>query len=151
MYSVERDTAQVVSEENVQLVREFLNTFIEVDEGLADTGRLYEFVMPDVTLDLSGDFELAGKTETHGLDEFLEWRAGWFEAYDDYDYNAEKILEAGANRVVATFRQRGKPVGSESWVEMRYGFVYTVEDGLITRVRVYATPEEALEAAGQRE
>jgi len=31
---------------------------------------------------------------------------------------------------------------------MRYGFIYTVEDGLIRRVEAYATPDEALRAAG---
>jgi hypothetical protein len=50
------------------------------------------------------------------------------------------------NGVVATFHQRGKPHGSDSWVEMDYAIVYTVEEGLITRGKVYATPKEALEA-----
>jgi ketosteroid isomerase-like protein len=140
-----------MSEENVVLVQEFLNAFIEVDEGLADASRLHPFFIQDATLDLSGAFEVAGKTETHGLDEFLEWRAAWIEAFDDYSYSPEKILDAGANRVVATFRQRGKPHGADSWVEMRYGFIYTVEDGLITRAKIYGTAEEALEAAGLSE
>jgi ketosteroid isomerase-like protein len=140
-----------MSEENVGIVRKWLALFIEVDEGLADPERLYEFAVPDLTLDLSGVFELAGRSETRGIDEFFEWRAAWFEPYDDYSYSAEKILDAGANGVVATFHQRAKPRGSDSWVEMRYGFVYLVEGGLITRVQAYATPEEALEAAGLSE
>jgi hypothetical protein len=41
--------------------------------------------------------------------------------------------------------------GSESSVEMHYGIVYTVEEGLIARARLYGTSEEALEAAGLRE
>jgi ketosteroid isomerase-like protein len=136
-----------VSEENVQLVRELLNTWIEVDEGLADPGRVSEFFAPDPTFDL-GDFsEVAGRSEIRGVDEFLKWRAAWIEPYDDWCYSAEKILDAGANGVVATFHQRGKPRGSDSWVEMRYGIGYTVEEGLIAGAKVYTTPEEALEAA----
>jgi ketosteroid isomerase-like protein len=57
----------------------------------------------------------------------------------------------GANRVVVTLYQRGRPRGGDSWVEMHYGLIYTVEEGLIIRVQFYATPGEALEAAGLSE
>jgi hypothetical protein len=36
-------------------------------------------------------------------------------------------------------------------VNERYGLVYTVEGGLIRRVQMYRTPDEALKAAGLRE
>ena len=91
------------------------------------------------------------QTTLHGLDEFLEFRAAWMEPYDDFSYEPVKILDAGANRVVATLHQRGKTHDSDSWVEMDYGIVYTVEEGLITRGDFYATPEQALEAGGLRE
>ena len=52
---------------------------------------------------------------------------------------------------MATLHQRGKPHGSDSWVEMDYGIVYTVEKGLISRADFYAPPEKALEAAGLSE
>jgi ketosteroid isomerase-like protein len=138
-----------MSAENVELVREMLAAFIEADEGLVDSGQLSEFFAPDVVSkahDLPGaDMERDG---LHGIDEFLEWRAGWIDMFDDWNNSAEKILDAGANRVVATFHQRGKLRGTDDWVEMRYGIVYTVEEGLITEGTGYATQEEALEAAG---
>ena len=62
-----------------------------------------------------------------------------------------EIIDAGESRVVVTLHQRGKPHGSDSWVEMDYGLVYTVEEGLITRGDFYATPEEALQAVGLSE
>jgi hypothetical protein len=65
-------------------------------------------------------------------------------------YHAEKILDAGANRVVALFHQRGKPaarlVGRVALRDRLYG-----GGRFITRGKVYATPEEALEAAGLSE
>jgi ketosteroid isomerase-like protein len=139
-----------MSQENVDLVREALNAWSEVDEGTVGLGRLSEFIAPDVAFELGDLLEVAGsdKGEIRGIDEFIEWRAGWTEPYDEWSYNAERILDAGANRVVATFHQRGKLRDSDSWVEMRYGIVYTVQEGLITRGKVYATPENALEAAG---
>jgi ketosteroid isomerase-like protein len=83
--------------------------------------------------------------------EFLEFRAAWMEPYDDFMYEPQEILDAGTNQVVAILHQRGKPHDSDSWVEMDYGIVYTVEQGVISRSDFYAPPEQALEAAGLRE
>ena len=140
-----------MSQENVELVRAMLNAWIEVDEGLADPELLTEFISPDGTVDTTTFSGFPGPREFHSMDEFLEFRTAWMEPYDEWSYEAQKILDAGGNRVVATFHQRGKLRDSGSWVEMHYGFVYTVEEGLIMRTEMYATPKEALEAAGLRE
>jgi ketosteroid isomerase-like protein len=140
-----------MSQENVELVRDFLNACIDVDEGLAAPQQLNEFISPDGTFDMTTYSGWPGPREFRSMDEFLEFRAAWMEPYDEWRYDVEKILDAGVNRVVATFHQRGKLRDSDSWVEMHYGFVYTVEEGLIMRTELYATPEEALEAAGLRD
>ncbi|HXF00426.1 MAG TPA: nuclear transport factor 2 family protein [Solirubrobacterales bacterium] len=140
-----------MSQENVEVVRDSLNAWIEVDEGLADVQRLSEFLAPGATWDMGTYSGWPGQREFRGMDEFLAFRAAWMEAYDDFSYEVKKILDAGGNRVAATFHQRGKPRGSDSWVEMYYGIVYTIEGGLIQRGQVYATPDEALEAAGLSE
>jgi ketosteroid isomerase-like protein len=141
-----------MSQENVEIVRAALSAFAELDEGLIDRQRMDEFFAPDVIATFSGFEVFLGKQTTlHGADEFLKLRAAWMEPYDDFSYEPVKIIDAGGNRVVATLHQRGKPHGSDSWVEMDYGLVYTIEKGLITRGDFYAAPEEALEAAGLRE
>ena len=137
-----------MSRENVEVVRDALNAWIEVDEGLAEPDRLAEFFVPDAIFAMG---KRLGGAELRGVDEFLAWRATWIEPYEEWSYSAEKILDAGANRVVAMFHQRGKLRDSDSWLEWDYGIVYTVEEGLITRGEVYATPVEALEAAGLSE
>jgi ketosteroid isomerase-like protein len=141
-----------MSQENVEVVRAALNAFAELDEGLVRLERVAEFFAQDVIVTFSGfaGFVEEGRT-LRGADEFLEFRAAWMEPYDDFLYEPVKIIDAGGNGVVATLHQRGKPHGSDSWVEMDYGLVYTVEEGLITRSDFYATPEKALEAAGLRE
>jgi len=138
-----------MSQENVEVVRQFLAAFVEVDEGLAEPQRLSQFITPDFTA--SGPPGWPGPREFRGLDEFLRFRAEWMEPYDDWRYDTQKILDAGKNRVVGIFHQRGKPRDSESWVHMDYGIVYTLEEGLIQRGQMYASPEETLEAAGLRE
>ena len=138
-----------MSQENVELVRQFLAAFAELDEGLVGRERVLESMAQDAVVTLSG-FGFEDEQTLHGW-EFLELRAAWMEPYDDFMYEPKEILDAGANRVVVTLHQRGKPHGSDSWVEMDYGIVYVVEEGLIRRAEFYATPEQALEAAGPSE
>jgi ketosteroid isomerase-like protein len=141
-----------MSRENVELARAALNAFAQLDEGLVGTERMREFFAQDVVTTLSGFAGFAEEERTlRGADEFLELRAAWMEPYDDFDYEPMKIIDAGGNRVVITLHQRGKPHGSNSWVEMDYGLVYTVEEGLISRADFYANPNAALEAAGLSE
>jgi ketosteroid isomerase-like protein len=142
-----------MSQENVELARQALAKFVEIDEGLVDPERAAaESFAQDVITTFSGFEAFLGKQNTlRGADEFLKRRAAWMEPYDDFSYEPVKIIGAGRNRVVVTLHQRGKPHGSDSWVEMDYGLVYTIEEGLITRGDFYATPEEALEAAGLSE
>jgi ketosteroid isomerase-like protein len=138
-----------MSQENVELARSALAAFAELDEGLVGRERVAEFFAQDVIATFSGFLE--EETTLRGADEFLKFRAAWMEPYDDFIYEPVKIIDAGGNRVVVILHQRGKPHGSDSWVEMDYGLVYTVEEGLITRGDFYATREKALEAAGVSE
>ena len=138
-----------MSQENVELARALLNAFAELDEGLVGPERIEEFMAQDVITTFSG-FGFLDEQTLRGW-EFLEFRAAWMEPYDNFMYEPKEILDAGANRVVVTLHQRGKPHGSDSWVEMDYGLVYTVEEGLIRRADFYATPQKALEAAGLSE
>jgi ketosteroid isomerase-like protein len=135
-----------MSEENVELVRDSLNAWVEIDEGLAEPSRAAEFWAPDVVLHFE-DSPVA----LHGVDEFLKWRADMSAPYDDWSYSPEKILDAGGKRVVGTFHAHGKLRGTDDWVDWRYGIVWTVEEGLITEATMYTTQEKALEAAGLSE
>ena len=137
-----------MSEENVELVRNSLNLWVEIDEGLAKPDRMAAFWAPDVTLTFEGG-PRAGSIQ--GLDQMLKWRDDITEPFDDWSYSTEKILDAGGNQVVGTFHSQGKVRGTDDWVEMHYGLVYTVEEGLITEATMYTTQADALEAAGLSE
>ena len=141
-----------MSEENVEIVRQSLNAWVEVDEGLADRERMYEFFAPDVVFNAPELPDAApGGGELHGIDELLEWRAGWIAMFEDWSYSPERFIDAGANRVLVTFHQRGKLRGTEDWLDMHYGIVYVVEEGRITEGTAYITKEAAFEAAGLSE
>jgi ketosteroid isomerase-like protein len=134
-----------MSEENVEVVRRVTTEFTERHQVLS------ELVDPDFIWDLSSWPAWSGEPEFHGIDGFMAFFAEWIEAYEEWDQEVEGVVDAGGSQVVEITRQRGRLRGSDSWIEWRYAIVYTVEDGLIRRGKLYASPEDALEAAGLRE
>jgi len=131
-----------MSQENLEIVRRILSD---------DTPALYRFIVqtsPDFVWDMSTFEGWPDQGEFHGLEEFIGFLRSWVEPYEEWRIEVEDILDPGGDRVVAVLRQEGRLRDSESRVEMHYGIVYTVKDGTIRRAEVYATPEQALEAAG---
>lgn len=79
-----------------------------------------------------------------GQERFLtEWLAPW----EDWVLEAESFHEAG-DKVVAVMQQRGRSKTSGLQVDMRFAQVWTLHDGKIARMEMYADPDEALEAVG---
>ena len=60
----------------------------------------------------------------------------------------EQLIDAGGGVVVALMTQRALLPGGDSWMELEFGVVYRVEDGLLMRGDVYIPGQAALEAAG---
>jgi ketosteroid isomerase-like protein len=62
----------------------------------------------------------------------------------------ERLVDSG-DQVVAVVRSRLQPKGSSGEIELRTGFLWTFHDGKVASLRLFAKPEEALEAAGLSE
>jgi ketosteroid isomerase-like protein len=133
-----------MSRENVEVVTAMLADFNAFS-------RCLTLVSPDFVWDLSTFEGWPDKAEFRGVPAFIEFLRTWLEPYDEWELESEDTVEAAGGKVVAILRQRGRPRDSDSQVELRYGIVYTVERGVVQRAQVYATREEALEAAGLRE
>ena len=134
-----------MSRENVEIIRRVTTEFTETQQVVP------ELYAPDAVWDLSSWPAWSGQQEFHGLDAFMAFFAEWTDAYEEWAQEVEGVIDAGGDQVVETTRQRGRLSGSDSWIEWRYGIVYTVKDGQIRRAKLYATPEEALKAAGLSE
>jgi ketosteroid isomerase-like protein len=133
-----------MSRQNVEVVSRALEEFIA-------TRRFSDEFAADVTWDLSTFRGWPDRAVFHGLEGFTEFLSAWIEPYDEWSMDLEQILDPGGNQVVAVLVQRGQLRGSDSVVGLRYGVVYTVEDGQVRGAQVYTTPEEALEAVGLSE
>ena len=112
---------------------------------------LPEFYDPRWIMDFAGFRGWLGKSRFVGMDGFNEMIMAWVAPYSEWTYDIERIVGGRDDRVAVLARQRGQLLDSASWVEMDYGFVYTLAQGVIQRLDVYASHAETLEAAGLSE
>jgi ketosteroid isomerase-like protein len=133
-----------MSEENVEIVREFTQLF---EKGDRDKWR--DYFDPDVVWDTSAsDWPTAGVVRGHaGVEGFFR---DWLGTWRDFEIENHQYLDAG-DSVVVFFRQRG--TGRESGIQIDREFfaIYDLKDSKVVRYRMYDSREEAVEAAGLSE
>jgi ketosteroid isomerase-like protein len=94
---------------------------------------------------------VAGLEDVVGRDGYVEFMRKWTEDFDDLVVEPEEFIDADEDRVVVITRQSGTGKGSGIRVQMRTGWVLTLEARRITRVDLFIEPNDALQAAGLRE
>ena len=130
-----------MSEENVEIVRSQFEEMARGDfRGLADVADDFEFVTSPEVPD-------AG---TYRGEAAVGWVTAWVESFDQLTIEGTEFIDAG-DQVIVALHQRGRPRGSQTVVEGRWWQVSTLREGTLTRVQVFPSRVEALEAAGLRE
>lgn len=126
--------------ENIDLVREGLDAFLG-----GDFDRALELADPDLVTFRAPPLPDARTYRGHrGL---LEAYADWTVDFSEFEMSAEEFLAKGDLVVVEVLqRARGQRSGAE--VQGRFWFVYTVDAGLVARLDVYSSREQALEESG---
>jgi ketosteroid isomerase-like protein len=119
-----------MSEENVEIVRRFLNAGDEEALTYADPGIVWNTIE-----------ELPTRGHDAVRASLTHWKADW----DDYKVMPEEFEDLG-DRVVATVRLRGRGRGSGVEIDARFYDVYTLRDGKIVRMDQFTDRSEALEA-----
>ena len=132
-----------MSQENVEVVRGFLDAVMRRDDAAA---------MPLLAEDVEWHMLPAGVAPEalHGPNDVREAGIAFLSAWDKADLEIPELIDAG-DAVVARLRWslRGSASGLETTAE--YSAVYTVRAGQIVRYQEYASRRRALEAAGLRE
>jgi ketosteroid isomerase-like protein len=98
--------------------------------------------------------EVAGRpegapVEGHGRERMQRSLESLFEAFESYHLDVERIDDLG-DRVLALVREVGRGRASGLEVDSRWGYLITVENGLIARIEAYRDADMALQAAGAR-
>jgi ketosteroid isomerase-like protein len=132
-----------MSQENVEIVR--LSNALTND---GDLDAAFGLVHPDIEWVIAKEHPDT-RTVT-GRNALAEYRREWEEALPGVHVVFDRLLDTG-NAVVGIGEVRGTGAGSGADVQVPIGFVFTLGDGLITRVEEYLDPAEALKAAGLAE
>jgi ketosteroid isomerase-like protein len=133
-----------MSEENVELVRQYLRAYDR--DGL---DGLAEFWHPDVNWRAAeGALDDVGPME--GPDAIRDYYRQWEETFAAIRMEVEELVDAG-DQVVAVVHGIGRMKDSDAEIDIRYATVFTTRDGKIATGREYFAREQALEAAGLSE
>ncbi len=132
-----------MSQENVETVRRSLDAFVR-----EDWPAVLAALDPGVEVD---DTDIPDADEYRGHDAFFKWLGDWNESWESSRMEDVRILDGGAVKVVALFRQvvRGKGSGIE--LDRADAMVFEVRNSMIVKLGYYNDQRQALEAAGLRE
>jgi ketosteroid isomerase-like protein len=130
-----------MSQTNVELVRSAYESFERTGQFAA------HLATADFVWDMS---KFSGWPEqqlyegAEGAEQFLrEWVAAW----EDWRLELEALHDAG-DRVVTIVRQHGRSRTTGMPVDMHFAQVWSLRDGTMARMEMYADTEEALRAVG---
>ena len=132
-----------MSQENVEIVRHNTEALLRGDLDAA-----FENVDPEVEWEEAASLG-PDASVYRGIDEARKALGSWFGMWRDYESEAVEYIDAG-DEVVVLSRERALGRSGVT-VERDVGTVTTVRDGQIVRVRLFASWDEAREAAGLQE
>ena len=130
-----------MSEANVEIVRRGWEHFLA-------TGELLEEIMaPNFEWHMSTFRGWPEQRLYVGVEGARAFLRDWTGPFDDWTIELQALHDAG-ERVVSVCRQRGRSRTTGMPVEMLFSMVWTVHDGMETRMEIYTDPAEALKAVG---
>jgi ketosteroid isomerase-like protein len=145
-----------VSQENVELVRAFYETFSEwMAAYFADPRPLEESAKVEQMLDyFAPEAEwrwLFSSQAPRGHHELLRAAADWIETVDYWRIEVDELIDAGDDRVLASVRVLARGKGGGVPVEEKLCSVFTGRGGKVISLDDYLARAEALKAVGLQE
>jgi ketosteroid isomerase-like protein len=135
-----------VSQENVDIVRRAFTAYLLSKPP--DVETLREVLDPDVVGTSNWGVEGA---EYRGVEGALTALADMNAAWDSWEQEIERVLDAGDNGVVVLLRIRARGRESTVPVEFPWAMVTTLRGGRIVTSHTFLDQFEALKAAGLEE
>jgi ketosteroid isomerase-like protein len=133
------DNQRAMSQANVAVVRGMWEAFIRKD-GAASLAAF------DSDVEWDGTNLPDGKV-SRGLEAVVDHVARWAEIWETWEVELEDVIDAGEDRVIAFFWERGH---SKVGIEMneRHSELYLVRDGKIVYRKGFSDADEALVEVG---
>ena len=137
-----RDTAQAMSQENVELVKRTLALF-----HTGDAEAALACFSEDVVVEVPARPDVTGGRGREALATLV---GGWVAAWEDWSEEINEVRDLGDHvMVISTQRGRAKSSGIE--ITAQYAYLFEVRNGELSRMGLYGSPDEAREAAGLSE
>jgi ketosteroid isomerase-like protein len=131
-----------MSQENVEIIRRAFDAY---ERG--DVAAMLKDAHPDqVTYRADPD----GATY-HGAEGLMQAIAEWVEDFDEFTATAEEFIDANDHQVVVRVHQKAIGAQSGAPIEADFWFVHTLSAAKITRLDMFVSKAQALEAAGLKE
>jgi ketosteroid isomerase-like protein len=123
-----------------------------LDHFSASTDLLDEAFAPNWVLDLTAAHRVPDHLPHYeGMAGWRTFLSIWREQFDEVKWEWQAYYDVG-DRVVVTGRHMAVARLSRAPVEQRLGIIYTLRDGLITRMQIFnVDADEALKAVGLEE
>ena len=137
-----------MSQENVELARRGYAALNDAYRTGHFQPAIHEFCDPEIVLKPSGI--LPESSEMHGHEGLLRFAALQTEAFEEFRVEPQEFIDAG-DKVIVPVRFGGR--AQHTGLEVRFEVVHvcTARDGKWTRIDMYASKAEALEAVGLRD
>ena len=132
-----------MSQRDVEIVEEFTRRFAAGDHVVDD------YFDPEIVWDTTAS-GLPSAGVYHGHDGVRRFFRDWLAPWDDYEIEVRDCIDAG-DAVVLVFRQGGTGRGSGIRTERDFFGIYELESSTVVRFRLFASREQAFEAAGLSE
>lgn len=124
---------------DVQVVRDLLDAWFRGDERA-------QSALVDPAVVVTQLPEQPDMRPHHGREGMRQAIGEWVDTWDDYSLDVLDMREVGA-RVVVYLHQRGRGRGSGAAMAGDVFFVVSVRAGRVTRLQMFSSEAEALEAA----
>ena len=134
-----------MSQENVELARRGYAALNDAYRTGDFSAAIEEFCDPEIVLTPSGI--LPESSEMHGHEGLLRFAALQTEAFEEFWVQPQEMIDAG-DRVVVPVRFGGRAQHTGLEVVFDVVHVCTARDGKWTRIDMYVSKAEALEAVG---
>ena len=132
-----------MSQDDVEIVKEFTQRFAA---GAHVTDDYFD---PEIVWDTTAS-GLPSAGIYHGREGVRRFFRDWLAPWTDYQIEARDCIDAG-DAVVLVFRQAGTGRGSGIRTERDFFGVWELENSRVVRFRLFASREQALEAAEMSE
>src|ERR1700680_3345555 len=125
---------------HVAVVRDMFEAFLRSDAETA-----FGAFHPDVEWDGTN---LPDGNISRGRDAVADHIARWAAMWEDWEVELEDVIDAGQNRVIVFFRERGRSKAGLD-VNERHSELYVVRDGKIVYRKGFSDADEALVEASR--